>query len=73
MWSESNGYIKVPRGLLETISVKARESGIGLDVADERYFGKPIRVKFVGELRDKQEFAVARLDRIKRQGLLTLH
>jgi hypothetical protein len=26
MWSENNGYIKVPRGLLETISAKAGES-----------------------------------------------
>ena len=65
MWSENNGYIKVPRGLLETISAKAGESGIGLDVADERFFGKPIRVKFVGELRDKQEFAAARLERFE--------
>lgn len=65
MWSENNGYIKVPRGLLETISAKAGESGIGLDVADERFFGKPIRVKFVGELRDKQEFATARLERFE--------
>ena len=65
MWSEVNGYIKVPLGLLETIKAKTGESGIGCDVADERYFGRPIRVKFVGELRDKQEFAAARLERFE--------
>ena len=30
MWSESNGYIKVPRGLLETIKAKVGESGIAV-------------------------------------------
>ena len=65
MWSESNGYIKVPRGLLETITAKVGESGIAVDVSDERYFGKPVRVKFVGELRDKQEFAAARLEKFE--------
>ena len=65
MWNEVNGYIKVPLGLLESIKAKAGESRIECDVTDERYFGRPIRVKFVGELRDKQEFAAARLERFE--------
>ena len=65
MWSESNGYIKLPRGLLETINVRAQEGEISVDVDDERSLGKPIRVKFVGELRDKQELAAARLERFE--------
>ena len=65
LWREVNGYIKVPTGLLETIKSKAAGSGIVCDVADERSFGRPIRVKFAGELREKQEFAAARLERFE--------
>ena len=70
LWSEVNGYIKVPTGLLETIKSKAADSGIVCDVADERSFGRPIRVKFSGELREKQEFAAARLERFE-NGILS--
>ena len=65
MWSETNGYIKVPIGLLETIQSKATSSGITCDILDKRSFGRPIRVQFKGTLRDKQEFAAATLEQFE--------
>lgn len=62
MWSESNGYIKVPLGLLETIKQKAKGSGINCDILDQRCHGRPIRVNFTGALKEQQEFAAARLE-----------
>ena len=62
MWQETNGYIKVPLGMLETIKHKADESGINCDILDRRCHGRPIRVNFMGELKEQQEFAAARLE-----------
>ena len=62
-WSETNGYIRVPLGLLETISDKARMSGITVDILDKRSHGTPIRVNFKGELRQQQELAASKLDK----------
>jgi len=65
LWSESNGYIKVPLGLLEMIQSKASDSGITCDVLDKRSHGRPIRVRFKGELREQQDFAAARLEQFE--------
>ena len=62
VWSEINGYIKVPRGLLEMIRQKAKDSNIDVELIDKRCFGKPIRVSFKGELRVQQELAAEKLD-----------
>ena len=62
-WSETNGYIRVPLGLLETICNKAKESGVKVDILDKRCHGTPIRVRFKGELRLQQEFAAAKLEK----------
>ncbi len=62
-WSEINGYIKVPRGLLERIQKKSEDSGIKCDILDKRCFGRPIRVSFRGELREQQEFAAEQLEK----------
>ncbi len=62
-WREENGYIKVPRGLLETIQNKCAESNIVCELIDKRCFGRPIRVKFKGELRQEQEYAAAQLEK----------
>lgn len=61
-WNETNGYIRVPLGLLETIHDKAKLSGITVNVLDNRCHGTPIRVRFKGELRQQQEFAAAKLE-----------
>lgn len=64
-WSETNGYIRVPIGLLETIFEKARECGISVDILDKRCHGTPIRVAFKGELRQQQELAAAMLGKFE--------
>jgi hypothetical protein len=63
MWSESEGYIRIPRGLLENVEEKCKESGIVIDSRDERSFGKPIRVSFKGELREQQTLAALQLEK----------
>lgn len=63
MWKDSEGYIKVPIGLLETIESKCNETGIILDKRDERSHGKPIRVIFKGELRAQQSLAAMKLEK----------
>ena len=65
LWSEVNGYIKVPLGLLETIQSKAAAAGISCDILDKRSYGTPIRVRFKGELREQQDFAAARLEQFE--------
>lgn len=65
LWSETNGYIRVPRGLLETIRSKASDNGIICDILDKRSHGRPIRVRFKGELREQQDFAAARLEQFE--------
>ena len=62
-WTETNGYIRVPLGLLEMIQSKAEESNINVDVFDKRIHGTPIRVRFNGELHEQQEFAAAKLEK----------
>ena len=60
---KTNGYIKVPRGLLDKIIDKAAADNIHCDIIDRRHHGEPIRVQFKGELREQQEFAAAKLER----------
>ena len=63
MWSESEGYIKVPTGLYEKIEEKCKEAGIIVDRIDRRSFGRPIRVSFNGELREQQMLASLQLEK----------
>ena len=62
LWSEAEGYIRVPRGMLDKLEDKCKESGIKFDITDKRQFGRPIRVSFNGTLKEQQEYAVARLE-----------
>ena len=55
------GYIKIPRGLLENILTACRKSDINYDIQDQREKGRPILVFFQGELREKQDLAAERL------------
>ena len=49
-----NDYIKIPRGLLETLLNKCHSSNIEYEIVDKREKGKPINVSFTGKLRDEQ-------------------
>ena len=55
---DEEGYIRIPRGLLDRLTAKCKEAGITYEVEDNRQFGRPIRVQFQGELRTEQELAV---------------
>lgn len=63
VWSESEGYIRVPIGLFEIIQKKCKEAGITCVVADKRSHGRPIRVWFNGELRLQQSIAANQLEK----------
>lgn len=65
LWKESNGYIRIPSGLLETITSKSSDSGIVCDILDKRCYGRPIRVSFNGKLREQQDLAAARLEQFE--------
>lgn len=56
-----DGYIQVPRGLLESLKEKCDEAGISMEVEDHRTTGRPIRVSFCGELRTQQDLAAEKL------------
>jgi len=52
-----NGYIKIPRGLLEKLLKACDEAGIMYAIDDQRERGTPIRCSFTGSLKDKQDIA----------------
>lgn len=62
MWNESEGYIHVPAGLYEKIESKCMEAEISVDKNDKRSHGRPIRVRFKGELREHQTLATLQLE-----------
>ena len=61
MGADIDGYIKVPRGLLENILAECEKSQIACEIEDQREGGRPIRVAFRGELRMQQDLAAQRL------------
>ena len=61
MGEDVDGYIKIPRGLLEDILSECKSTGIDYDVVDDREIGRPIRVQFNGELRVQQDLAAQRI------------
>lgn len=56
--SDEEGCIKIPRGLLETLTKQCDKAGIVYDIDDKRCTGRPIDVKFCGELKELQKTAV---------------
>jgi len=52
-----NGYIKIPRGLLEKLLKACNDAGIKYSIDDQRERGIPIRCTFTGSLKDKQDIA----------------
>jgi len=51
-------HIALPRGCLDAATKLLDENGIGLDLADERFAGELLPLKFTGQLRPDQEKAV---------------
>ena len=58
---DENGYICIPRGLLDTLQERCKNAGINIEVDDKRCNGKTLNVEFNGELRDNQKDAITAL------------
>ena len=61
MGEDLEGYVKIPRGMLEDIISACKNAGIPYDIEEQREKGRPIRVSFTGELRVQQDLAAQRL------------
>ena len=56
-----DGYIRIPRGLLENLTTACDRASIPYDISDHREKGRPIRVSFNGDLRLQQDLAAQAL------------
>ena len=61
MGKDKDGYIVLPRGLLDKLTFACDKSSIPYDISDQREKGKPIRVSFNGDLRLQQSLAAEQL------------
>ncbi len=59
--NDTDGYIKIPRGLLETVVAECDKAGIEYEIQDERCAGRSIKVEFQGQLKESQIPAVKAL------------
>ena len=58
---DENGYIVLPRGLLEVLTEKLETSGISYQIEDDRKVGRGIHAEFNGVLKDVQKTALNEL------------
>ena len=58
---DTDGYIRIPRGLRENILNICKDAGIEYDITDYREKGKPIRIVFNGDLRTGQDLAADKM------------
>lgn len=58
---DENGYICIPRGLLDTLLERCENAGINITLVDKRSKGKSVNIVFNGELRDNQKEAITAL------------
>jgi superfamily II DNA or RNA helicase len=56
---EDDSYIGIPRGLLPEVEKLLEESGADYRITDKRSDGSPIKVTFLGELKDEQRSAAS--------------
>lgn len=56
-----SGYLKVPRGLLETILEQCNKANIEYEIENERELGRPIKATFNGDLHTQQQLAAEKL------------
>lgn len=61
MGKDTEGYICIPRGLLDSLTALCKEAGIDYEIEDHREKGRPIRVSFQGTLKMQQDLAAQRL------------
>lgn len=61
MGKDIEGYIQIPRGLMEDLLDACNVAGITFDVTDHREKGRPLRVSFNGDLRVRQDIAANKL------------
>lgn len=55
---DDGSFLCIPRGLLDGVLERCKEAGILVKIDDLRANGRPLDVKFTGELRDNQQMAV---------------
>lgn len=55
---DDNGYLCIPRGLLDSLLERCKEAEISTETEDRRAEGRALDVKFQGELRENQKEAV---------------
>lgn len=60
---DCDGYIRIPRGLKETLINKCKEANIDYEIKDKQSRGKHINVTFNGDLREKQIEAIKELNK----------
>jgi superfamily II DNA or RNA helicase len=58
---EYDSYLGLPRGLLPELEKLLEESGADYRITDKRSDGDPIKVTFLGELKDEQQSAASAL------------
>lgn len=56
-----NGYIEIPRGLLDSLLEHLNSSAIPYEIDDERQSGRQINVSFTGKLREEQKPALSEM------------
>ncbi len=56
-----NGYLHIPRGLLDQVEERCENTHIDYEITDKRQNGRPIRVDFNGELYLQQQLAASHL------------
>ena len=58
---DENGFICIPRGLLDALKERCANAGINIEIEDKRSDGKTLNIEFNGELRDNQKEAITAL------------
>jgi len=61
MGKDTDGYICIPRGLLDNLLTACKEADVEYDISDYREKGRPIRVSFNGDLKLQQNLAAQHL------------
>ena len=61
MGKDTDGYIRIPRGLRDNLVKACEDASIEYEIEDHREKGRPIRVVFNGDLRIRQDQAAQRL------------
>jgi len=57
MGKDVDGYVCIPRGLIDTLISLCQDAGVEYNITDRREKGRPIRVSFNGNLREGQNLA----------------